>query len=411
MSRLILLFASFALLGLVQLGFFSATAQRAPVYDSPQETRAALRSALEERAAAEARSERLEKEAATAENAVDRTASQTAALAARIQQAESGIAAANARSALIEDERANLREELGREQQPVVRLTAALQQFSRRPVALSVLRPGEVRDVVYLRAIMASAVPEVQARTASLRGRLARTRQLQREAEQASQILRAEESSLAERREELAAVETRQRLAAREAGNIASRESERALALAEQALDLDALVGELDRAAQLRERLAALPGPTMRPSQGGQTPRPQPAISPTTSPTAIASLAAPSPYMLPVSGRTVLGFGAPQGSGLSQGLTLAPLAGAQVVSPASGRVAFSGPYRGFGQIVIIEHSGGWTSLVTGLARSDVNVGEELLGGSPIGIAGQGRPTISLELRHDGAAVNPLQYTG
>ena len=58
---------------------------------------------------------------------------------------------------------------------------------------------------------------------------------LERETEQAIAVLRQEERALAERRSELAAIETRQRLAAREAGNIASRESERALALAEQA--------------------------------------------------------------------------------------------------------------------------------------------------------------------------------
>ena len=65
-------------------------------------------------------------------------------------------------------ERAVLREQLGREQQPVVHLTAALQQFSRRPLALSVLRPGSVEDTVYLRAMLDSAVPQVQARTAGL---------------------------------------------------------------------------------------------------------------------------------------------------------------------------------------------------------------------------------------------------
>ena len=70
-------------------------------------------------------------------------------------------------------------------------------------------------------------------------------------------------------------------------------------------------------------------------------------------------------------------------------------------------MAYAGPYRGFGQIVILEHTGGWTSLVTGLARSDVAVGEELLGGAPIGVAGPGRPTITLELRRGGQPVNPL----
>jgi murein hydrolase activator len=71
-------------------------------------------------------------------------------------------------------------------------------------------------------------------------------------------------------------------------------------------------------------------------------------------------------------------------------------------------VGFAGPYRGYGRIVIIEHAGGWTSLVTGLARSDVAVGDELVGGAPIGVAGPGRPAVTLELRSGGEPVNPLE---
>jgi septal ring factor EnvC (AmiA/AmiB activator) len=113
--------------------------------------------------------------------------------------------------------------------------------------------------------------------------------------------------------------------------------------------------------------------------------------------------------LLPVVGRTVAGFGAPEGPGTSRGITFAPTAGAQVVAPAAGRVVFAGPYRGYGRIVIIDHDGGWTSLVTGLARLDVGVGDRLVGGSPLGVAGPGQPTISLELRREGEPVNPLQY--
>jgi septal ring factor EnvC (AmiA/AmiB activator) len=94
---------------------------------------------------------------------------------------------------------------------------------------------------------------------------------------------------------------------------------------------------------------------------------------------------------------------------LSQGLTFAPRDGAQVVAPAAGRVAFAGPYRGYGRIVIIEHEGGWTSLITGMARVDARVGDDLVGGAPLGIAGAPRPTITLELRRDGQPVNPLDY--
>jgi len=385
-----------------------AGAQRDTLSGTQAETRAALRKALADRQAAEARSARLEREARGARDAAERTAREAAALAARVQQAEAGIAAAEARIALTTRERATLREELGRQQQPVVRLTAALQQFARRPVALSLLRPGSVEDVVYVRAMLDSAVPQVQARTSGLRSRLARSRQLQEQSLAAAQFLRAEEGRLADRRRDLAALESRQRLASRAASGTADRESERALALAEEVRDLDALVDELDRAGGLRARLAALPGPLPRPA------RPEEArLAVLTDLPAVdaPSRAPPAPYFLPVTGRTLLGFGARQGSSASSGVTLAPRPGAQVVAPAAGRVAFAGAYRGYGRIVIIEHAGGWTSLVTGLARTDVAVGTTLVAGAPLGIAAQANPQVTVELRSDGEPVNPLRFVG
>ena len=81
----------------------------------------------------------------------------------------------------------------------------------------------------------------------------------------------------------------------------------------------------------------------------------------------------------------------------------------EAVAPAPGRVVFAWPYRGYGSIVIIEHSGGWTSLITGLAQLDARVGDQLVLGSPLGITGAGRPVITLELRRNGEPVNPLEY--
>jgi septal ring factor EnvC (AmiA/AmiB activator) len=385
-----------------------APAAAAPLPDDPARTRAELRAALAESRAAQARSAQLERAAAGARDAAERTAREAAALAAQIQQAEAALAVAETRLVLATRERAILREELGREQQPIVHLTAALQQFSRRPLALSVLRPGSVKETVYLRAMLDSAVPQVQARTAGLRARLAQSRRLREDARTAAEQLRAGQERLAERRSALAALETQQRLAARAASGSANREAERALALAEEARDLDSLVDELDRAGDLRARLAALPGPLLRPArpEEARLAEVDDALSPGPS-----TAAAPAPYLLPVTGRTVLGFGVPRGSSTSTGLTLAPRPGAQVVAPAAGRVAFAGPYRGYGRIVILEHSGGWTSLVTGLARTDVAVGEQLVAGAPLGIAAQARPAITLELRRDGEPVNPLRFVG
>jgi septal ring factor EnvC (AmiA/AmiB activator) len=384
-----------------------AAALQTPLYDDPGKTREALSRALAEQRMAAARSQRLDAEAAQAVEAADKTARQAAALAARIQQAEAGIAAAQARISLIDRERRSLREQLGAEQQPLVRLTAALQEFSRRPVALSVLRPGSIKEMVYTRALLASTVPEVRQRTGRLRAQLARGRSLRAQAALAAAGLRDETAALANRRQQLAGIETRQRLASRAATTNASREAERALALGEQARDLDALVAELDRAGSLGRRLAALPGPVLRPARPEEVQLAAPAPSVNTAGTAAGP--SPAPYILPVAGRTVVGFGAAGDTGPSNGITLAPRPGAQVVAPAAGRVAFAGPYRGYGRIVIIEHDGGWTSLVTGLVGVDVRVGERLIGGAPLGVAGPVRPAISLELRRDNDPVNPLQY--
>ena len=383
------------------------SAQRAANYADADETRAALARAQAEERAASQRAAVLERRAAQTTQAAERTAREAAALAARIQHSEVEIAAGEARLALIERQRAVLRVRLDSKQQPVVRLTAALQNLSRRPLALSVLQPGSLKDTVHLRAVLASTIPQVERRTADLRGEIARSRALQQEARLAIAGLRASEEQWTARRKQLAALEARQRLESREASGVAAREADRALALAEDAQDLDALIGRLEQAGAMRKKLAALPGPIIRPVRPAES-----RVMADAEAAPAVDAAAPHDYQLPVMGRILAGFGAVSQSGLrSEGISLAPRGLAQVVAPAGGRVAFAGPYRGYDRIVIIEHDGGWTSLVTGLARVDVTVGESLVAGTPLGVAGPGRPVVTLELRRGTVPVNPLEYLG
>ena len=399
--------ASLSLLGLAASGWgVAALAQRGAAYDTPDAGRAALARAQAAAREASGRAERLEVEAREATEAAEKTATEAAALAARIQQAEAGIAAAEARIGLIDDQRSGLRRRLAERREPLVRLTGALQKLARRPVALSVLRPGSLRETVYLRAILESTVPVVRQRTIALRAEIDRGRTLEAEARQAVAALQENEQALGTRRTELAALETRQRLASRAKGGTAAREARRALALAEEARDLDSLVEQLDEAGALRAELAALPGPVLRPA------RPEDArvAAIQASPTASARADAPSGLQLPVAGRTVSGFGESGEGGVRRaGIGIAPQPGAQVVSPAAGRIAFAGPYRGFGRIVIVEHDGGWTSVITGLAREDARVGDEVVAGGPIGVAARDEPLVEFELRRDGTPVNPLRF--
>ena len=389
---------------LVALGAWTVSAQQAAQYADAGEARRALAEARSQQAEASARAQQLEASARQAGAAAERSAAEAAAAAARIQQSEAAAAAAQVEVGLIAAQREALRARLAERQQPLVRLTAALQRLARRPLLFTLFRPGSVRDAMHLRAILSSMVPEVSRRTAGLRAELDRARRLRLAAEATVGALRREQAELAQRRAALAALEARQRLAARENAGDADRESERALALAEQARDLDSLTQSLVRAGALREALASLPGPILRPARPGDVAAPVSAPGPTAS-------AAPTPkFLLPVQGRIVAGFGAQRpGQPLSRGIGIAARAGAQGVAPGAGRVVFAGPYSGYGEIVIVDHGGGWTSLVTGLAQLGVRVGDQVLAGSPLGTAGPGRPVVSIELRRDGEPVNPLDF--
>lgn len=400
------LLAIAGLLAGLGLGYGSVAAQDQPQlapFETVAETRRALADAQAQGDVARRRAEALEANAASAAEAADRTARESAALAARIQQAEAEISANEARIRLIEQQQAGLRARLAERQRPLVQLTAALQRMSRRPPILALLRPGSLSETVYLRAVLESMMPEIARRTAGVRGEIDRARALQRQAALASTQLRASQAALGQRRTELAGVEARQRLAQRTASGAADREAERALALAEQARDLTGLVDALGKAGQLRGELAALPGPVLRPLQPQAAQVSAVAADP-------PSPAAPARYILPVAGRVVAGFGeAAVGQPRSRGISIAARGFAQAVAPAAGRVVFAGTYQGYGNIVIIEHGGGWTSLVTGLARLDAQVGQQLVAGSPLGQAGAGRPVLTLELRRGGEAVNPLDF--
>src|SRR3546814_19992181 len=65
--------------------------------------------------------------------------------------------------------RADQRARLAERQGPVIRLTAALQMMARRPPALALVQPGSLDDAVHVRALLASTLPVIRARTAALR--------------------------------------------------------------------------------------------------------------------------------------------------------------------------------------------------------------------------------------------------
>ena len=173
----------------------------------PQQAEAQLERAKQAATDAEERATRLASEAEAAIRAADRSAKQAAAIAAQIQKIEANIATAQAEYSLAQASRLELSNRLAERRQPLVGLTAALQTMAQRPLALSALQPGSLRETVYVRAVLDSAVPAVRERTLALRGELDRGRQLESDARDAIAALSDGERDLRDQRAALQRVE------------------------------------------------------------------------------------------------------------------------------------------------------------------------------------------------------------
>ncbi|HXZ45658.1 MAG TPA: peptidoglycan DD-metalloendopeptidase family protein, partial [Pseudolabrys sp.] len=134
---------------------------------------------------------------------------------------------------------------------------------------------------------------------------------------------------------------------------------------------------------------------------------------------AIAFASARGQVPIPVNGVKLKEFGAPDGSGgQEKGLSIATRAGAQVTAPADGWVVYAGPFRSYGQLLILNVGGGYHILLAGMDRISVELGQFVLTGEPVAVMGNGshiaavlatgssQPVLYVEFRKDGIPVDP-----
>jgi septal ring factor EnvC (AmiA/AmiB activator) len=119
--------------------------------------------------------------------------------------------------------------------------------------------------------------------------------------------------------------------------------------------------------------------------------------------------------IMPASGEIIVRYGQPDASGItSRGLTLSPYPGAPVVAPLDGEVRFAGQFKGYGRLLILEHAGGYHSLIAGFGRLDARAGQRVLAGEPVGVTAlpqsgdTDNPDLYFEFRSNGQPINPVQ---
>ena len=138
---------------------------------------------------------------------------------------------------------------------------------------------------------------------------------------------------------------------------------------------------------------------------------------------AIAFASARGRLPLPVNGVRIKEFGAPDGvGGTEKGLTVAARPGAQITAPCDGWVVYSGPFRNYGQLLILNAGNGYHVLLAGMDRISVDLGQFVVTGEPVAAmgggggqvpaalaAGSGQPVLYVEFRKDGTPVDPSPW--
>jgi septal ring factor EnvC (AmiA/AmiB activator) len=129
---------------------------------------------------------------------------------------------------------------------------------------------------------------------------------------------------------------------------------------------------------------------------------------------AAGSSVIPATWRAPASGRVTRAFGAREGQQPpAQGATLALRGGAQVVAPAAGEIAYAAPFRGYGNVLIVNVQGGYALVLTGLDSLLVRAGESVGAGQPVGeMASRSdmtAPELYVEVRRDGRPMDPTAW--
>ena len=290
---------------------------------------------------------------------------------------------------------------LARRRGQLTGVLAALERIARRPPEALVVLPAAPVDTVRGAILMRAVLPPLQTRVRALGGDLAALAALRAEIARQQGELRAEAAALVEKRTQLDTLMAHKR----ELRGRLRADSEAA------ALRLARLAAEAEDLRDLVTRLGALPAAP----RGAPEPAPlgERAGAAAVPPPPRPFTAAKGSLAFPARGRVVQRYGQSVAAGAkSRGLTMETRGGAQVVAPYDGQVVFAGPFRGYGQLLIIAQGEGYHILLAGLSRIDVVVGQWLLAGEPVGVLGppgDGNSQLYVELRHNGEPINPLPW--
>ena len=325
-----------------------------------------------------------------------------------LQQTETQAAEIETRIAGLAQDEKKLAEALAGRRNDIAKILTILQRMGRKPPPALLTRPQDMLDALRGGLALETALAPIRTQAKALQADLAALVSLREQLGREQTRLDATSARLKTQQEELTStIATRQRELAGAQSELQA-ENDRARSLSRQTTTLRDLIRRLE-ARGAKQSAAG----TAR----------EPAVAPIGDAGRLASGVAfqdlKGKLQLPAVGAIVRRFGAPNVDGAEKGVSIATRENAIVVAPSDGEVSFAGPYRNYGQLLIINAGGGYYVVLAGMKRASVNVGQFVLAGEPVAVMGDGaaqttatiaigasKPILYVEFRKHGASIDP-----
>jgi septal ring factor EnvC (AmiA/AmiB activator) len=344
--------------------------------------------------------------------------------ATRVRDVEANIEATQARLKPLDEREHIFKTSLDERRTVIVEILAALQRIGRQPPPALMVRPEDALQAVRTAIMLGAVVPEMRTQADALAGDLAELLRVRNDIDGENAKLSRDLATLAHEQLRLNMLidERQQKQTAVEQTLDAQRQ--RATDLAHQVDNLKDLIGKLEQGLdastrQTRLNARAIEEDATRPDlaalkdPGRLTP-------------AVAFAANRGHLRLPVNGSRIREFGASDGAGGTQkGLSIATRSGAEITAPCDGWVVYAGPFRSYGQLLILNAGGGYHVLLAGMERISVDLGQFVLTGEPVAVmgavlgggsqvstavtAGAKQPVLYVEFRKDGTPIDPSPW--
>jgi septal ring factor EnvC (AmiA/AmiB activator) len=347
--------------------------------------------------------------------------------AANVRTVETKIDEAEARLKTLNGREQQARTSLDSRRADIVEVLAALQRAGRRTPPALLVRPEDALQSLRTAMLLGAVVPELRGRAEKIVGELGELVALRKS-------IAAERDQLASDRDKIrsdqnrltALVDERQRQQSSREKDL-DAENSRAITLSKQVGDLQGLIAKMEQDLQSAARAAEKAAEAAKQAEAkaaanaATNAKPGPATFKDRSRTSPAILFALAKGLLPlpVNGNKIRDFGGSDGvGGVQKGISLATKPGSQVTTPCDGWVVYAGPFRSYGQLLILNAGGGYHVLIAGMERISVNIGQFVLTGEPVASMGStsqvasilatnaSQPVLYVEFRKDGTPIDP-----